>query len=354
MGRAYQREVAEYAAMDADHFAHVLATSRAFVAGLREKLSAGEDHPAPDRELLLTAGRRRQQDGISLDAAMHAFRIASRVAWTAFADAATAKDPHLVGALAGRWIDYVDRAATAFAEGHATAATDELRRVDARRQAVVADLLTAGDGIAARAVAAQYGLRLAGVYLPVLVLDGFAAVDVVAAALPADALVGHRGDRVVALVPDPTDALDLTPLAHDRLVARGRPAAPGAELLTEIAALESTLATARVVGRTAGVVDAADLVIDRVVREHPDLRDHLEESVLLPLAAGDPDGVFRATLRAFAASGSVPEVATALFVHPNTVTYRLRRVRDLTGLDVRVPAEAAVLVLAVALEGGMP
>jgi DNA-binding PucR family transcriptional regulator len=32
-------------------------------------------------------------------------------------------------------------------------------------------------------------------------------------------------------------------------------------------------------------------------------------------------------------------------VHANTVLYRLKRVRVLTGLDPRVPAEAALLVL---------
>jgi DNA-binding PucR family transcriptional regulator len=39
-------------------------------------------------------------------------------------------------------------------------------------------------------------------------------------------------------------------------------------------------------------------------------------------------------------------------VHPNTVAYRLRRVRELTGLDARVPTDAALLVIALKARGG--
>ncbi len=356
MGASYQREVAEYAAMAPDEFAHVLLTSRAFVARFVEALARGVDRPAPEHARLVEAGRRRQQAGISLDAAMHAFRIASRVAWTSIADVATAEDPLLVGELAGRWIEYVDLASTAFAEGHTSAATEQVRRVDARREALVADLLAAEDAGEARAVAARHALRLPVALVPVLVAapDTGGLLSRVQAAVPNGALVGHRGDHLVALVPAPLDdhvrrALSL--LARDAIVVVGRGAAAGAPLLRAVATAESVLGAALGLGRTTGSLGPSDLVLERVVREHDDLADHLREAVLAPLVVADADGIFRSTLRAWLAEGSVRRVAEGLFVHANTVTYRLRRVQELTGLDPRVPADAAQLVLALALDG---
>lgn len=53
------------------------------------------------------------------------------------------------------------------------------------------------------------------------------------------------------------------------------------------------------------------------------------------------------TLQAFAAAGgSVSETARELFLHRNTAMQRLDRIRQLTGLDPRIPAEAQTLHLA--------
>jgi sugar diacid utilization regulator len=63
------------------------------------------------------------------------------------------------------------------------------------------------------------------------------------------------------------------------------------------------------------------------------------------LAGRDHDGLITSTLGTFLSTGSVPDTARAEVVHPNTVLYRLKRVRELTGLDPRIPSEAALLVL---------
>ena len=353
MGQAYRREIAEYAAMAPDQFEHVLQTSRAFVGAFAQRLADGVEHPVPDHNRLAAAGRRRQEDGISLDAAMHAFRIASRVGWTVISDATTEVGAHLVGDLAALWIEYADRAATAFAEGHATASTEQLRRVDARKQAFVTDLLAAEDATAARSVATRHGLAPAATYTPLVVCgpDAYEHLGRVATALPA-ALLGHRAQRIVALLPDlpaPEDRLD--ELARRFVVVVGRPVEAGGALLTEVADLESTAAAAQARGMTAGRFGTSDLLLDRVVREHGQLRHHLVAAVLDRISAADRDGVFLETLAVYVETGSVPDTAARLFVHANTVTYRLRRIRDITGFDPRVPADAAMLVLALTLHG---
>jgi PucR-like helix-turn-helix protein/diguanylate cyclase with GGDEF domain len=53
-----------------------------------------------------------------------------------------------------------------------------------------------------------------------------------------------------------------------------------------------------------------------------------------------------AAVRAYTATGSVAQVAARLYCHRNTVLNRLRRFAELTGRDVTVPADAAVVLLA--------
>jgi len=57
-----------------------------------------------------------------------------------------------------------------------------------------------------------------------------------------------------------------------------------------------------------------------------------------------------ATVRRFAVDGAVADTGASLFCHRNTVLNRLRRVAGLTGRDPTVPADAAVLLLALACD----
>lgn len=52
------------------------------------------------------------------------------------------------------------------------------------------------------------------------------------------------------------------------------------------------------------------------------------------------------TVRAFIASGSVSDTADVLFCHRNTILNRLHRFRELTGIDLTIPAQSARMVVA--------
>jgi DNA-binding PucR family transcriptional regulator len=74
--------------------------------------------------------------------------------------------------------------------------------------------------------------------------------------------------------------------------------------------------------------------------------------LLLPLARADADRNSRLgdTLRSYyACGGSVSKTAEALFLHRNSVRYRLDRVRALLGADIDHPEIAAVLLAAFAV-----
>ncbi|WP_345711003.1 helix-turn-helix domain-containing protein, partial [Kineococcus glutinatus] len=52
---------------------------------------------------------------------------------------------------------------------------------------------------------------------------------------------------------------------------------------------------------------------------------------------------------AYVATGSVGGAAAASYCHRNTVLNRLRRLQEVTGLDLAVPAQGAALLLALAV-----
>jgi DNA-binding PucR family transcriptional regulator len=94
---------------------------------------------------------------------------------------------------------------------------------------------------------------------------------------------------------------------------------------------------------------AADaLLAERALDGDPLARAALHERVALPLstAGGEVLETVRAVL---AGGGNLEASARALFVHPNTVRYRLRRAADLTGLSATDARGAWTLQVALAL-----
>ncbi|MEV7806843.1 helix-turn-helix domain-containing protein [Microbispora sp. NPDC088329] len=80
-----------------------------------------------------------------------------------------------------------------------------------------------------------------------------------------------------------------------------------------------------------------------------ELAAELAHQVIGPLSAlGGAEGerLLETVRTHLAGSGSVADTAAALYCHRNTVQHRFARFRELTGRDVRVPEDAAVVALA--------
>lgn len=231
---------------------------------------------------------------------------------------------------------------------------------DARLEALVVDAVIRGEADdALRSRVSALGWSGHG---SVLVMVGSAAMpfdDVRTAELRRatrraadDALVGIQGDRLVMILGGEGDlrtaAASLLPRLGPGPVVIGPPVAGLDEAGASAAAALAGLAAAPAWPTAPRPVMADDLLPERVLVGDQLARRTLVEQVYAPLAAAG--GSLLDTLAAHVENGrSLEAAARVLFVHPNTVRYRLRKVSDATGWDPLDAREAYVLQTALAL-----
>ncbi len=96
------------------------------------------------------------------------------------------------------------------------------------------------------------------------------------------------------------------------------------------------------------ILSARQLLPERALAGNEQARRHLVENVYRPLAEAGGDLLETATTF-LDNGGSVEASGRALFVHPNTVRYRLKRITEVTGHSPANPRDAYVLRLAITL-----
>jgi DNA-binding PucR family transcriptional regulator len=95
-------------------------------------------------------------------------------------------------------------------------------------------------------------------------------------------------------------------------------------------------------------VRSTDLLPERALAGDPEAERQLIDIVARPLE--DAGGALMETVDGYLEVGGVLEsCARKLFVHPNTVRYRLRRVTELTGHNASVARDALVLQVGLAV-----
>ena len=93
---------------------------------------------------------------------------------------------------------------------------------------------------------------------------------------------------------------------------------------------------------------AEDLLPERALDGDPLARTALAERVAVPLAAAGGE-VLETVRTVLGNGGNLEATARALFVHTNTVRYRLKRAAEITGYSATDPRGAWTLQLALAL-----
>lgn len=164
--------------------------------------------------------------------------------------------------------------------------------------------------------------------------------------LAEDTLVGIQGERLILVL----GGLEDKAFSYTRLselfgpgpVVYGPPAASLVEAGPSAQAAFAGLTAARAWPAAPRPVAADDLWPERVMAGDDTARRALIQSIYTPLL-GASNGLAD-TLSAYLSLGhSLEATARELFVHANTVRYRLRRVCDVTGWDPMLPREAFVL-----------
>jgi DNA-binding PucR family transcriptional regulator len=249
----------------------------------------------------------------------------------------------------------------AFAAAQVYAQAAEARGAwDARLESLVVDALLRGeadDSLRSRASALGWGSHDSVVVVVGNAPDAEAetVVDEIRRAARVahlDVLAGVQGDRLVAIVGGAADPLRST----RALVAQfgPGPVVVGPAVADLLAAGSS--AAAAVAGLYAAPawpdaprpVPADELLPERALAGDPLARERLVQEVYRPLQSTGTALV--ETVSAFLEqTSSLEATARVLFVHPNTVRYRLRRVTEVSGYAPSDPRQALTLRVALAL-----
>ena len=228
---------------------------------------------------------------------------------------------------------------------------------DARLQALLVDALLRGDApdeLGSRAAALGWDDRA-----PVAVAVGqspggeaSAVLHIVhrlARRMGVDVLGGVHGSRLVLVLAAASDPLAATEKLLAGFGEGPVVVGPGVPTLDEA----SESARAALAGFRAAPawpaaprpVAAADLLPERALAGDPEARRILRQEVFGSLVRAG--GELLETLDGFFATGGVLEsAARGLYIHPNTVRYRLRRVGEVTGLSPLLPRDAFALRIA--------
>ena len=361
---AIAREVPDYARAMEGEFGQVVRLGvEVALNRFVDLLADPEPDAAESRRTYVDLGRGEFHAGRSLDALLAAYRVGARLAWRRFVEAGVAGGlaPDVIYALGEAIFAYIDELSAESAEGYAeeqTAAAGESERRRRRLVRLLAQDPPAGqEAVRTGAAAAAWTLPRGGIAALVAATaddgaPGEALLDSIAGRLARRLGEGAIGAEAfgaaIVFVPDPDApgrrrrleaATDDRPVAlgptvewHDgsasarraiatqRLVAAGR--------LPRPAAGEDGAAAAR------GLIVADDHLADLLLAADPRVAADLAAARLAPLAelAEGPRARLTETLAAWLdRPGQVQAVAAALGVHPQTVRYRVRQLRDLFG-----------------------
>jgi sugar diacid utilization regulator len=327
-------------------------------------------------------GRRAAEQGVSVGRGVDLYLSAARRVWAELPAVIRERDNRAVRAAAAAVLQVVGDAVASFADGHAEAGRELVRREETLRRELVDDLLR-GDAHLGELVerAEPFGLDLTRAHQVALAQPGKRLASITAATSALERAVLDRfGDRdvlvatkeglvVVLALADATRAPaalgglvttgDLGKIVHGELtrlrrgspwrvaVGRAHPGAYGIARSYEEARDGLTMASRMHLDRP--IVETRDLLTYRVLaRDQPALVD-LVDSVLTPLdQARGGAGPLVETLAAYFDCGCIATTAASrLYLSVRAVTYRLSRVKSLTGFDPLDPAHRFTLQTAV-------
>lgn len=300
-------------------------------------------------------GRGEARSGRSMDALLSAYRVGARICWRGLATHAANSKPYDIAAFAELVFAYIDALSAASVKGHAAelAAADETL---ARHRERLADHLAAGTAAAAiepLAISASWELPT-GVCA---VLADRSDVPNLKTILPTTFLTASPEplglDEEIAVLIVPTTSLSrdylLTACAGKAvIVGPQRPWTHAAE------SIQRTIQARHCIGQGSAdrPLDTEQHLAELVVTADSHALVDLQRQVLAPLATLKPATAEKlvTTLHAWViCQGRREAIAERLFVHPQTVRYRMTQLRELFGENLEIPHRWRDITVAVAV-----
>jgi len=231
---------------------------------------------------------------------------------------------------------------------------------DARLEALLVDGLLRGentDAVRSRSAALGWAqvdrvLAIAGRPPAGDTEDVVEAVRRVARAAGADVLTGVQSDRLVVVLGSTRDLAGAVPGVCGQFGPG--PVVIGPEVTDLVSATSSAAAALAGLAAAPGWPDAprpvhaVDLLPERALTGDPGARTQLLSGLYTPLVAAGPP-ILETVAAYLENGGSVEATSRLLFVHPNTVRYRLRRVADITGYSPTEARDSYTLRIAITL-----
>lgn len=333
-----------------------------------------EHEAAVVREL----GRRAAEQGVPAGSVVDLYLSAAWRMWRSLPDVVPYRDRDTVRASAESVLRAVGEAVAVLVDSYQAAGHEMIRREESLRRELIDDLLR-GDADVARIVerAEPFGIDLGRAHRVALAAPGERLPEAEATATmleravldrfgDRDVLVATKDGLLVVLIPAPThpapprprpmDAGEVVHQALDRhrtgrpwRVATGR-AYPGSYgVARSYEEAREALMFAERLRLDAPVVDAQDMLVYRVLARDRAAVVELVQAVLGPLtqARGGAEPLLK-TLETYFATGAVAtDTGRLLNMSVRTVTYRLAKVKTLTGHDPSDPAQRFTLHAAV-------
>jgi hypothetical protein len=340
IGDRIREEVPDFRRLPAE------ALAGAILGNLTRALTALRELREPtgvELEPAAAIGRERAEQGLTIDAVLHAYRISVSALWTRFGELARLRGADVAAVLAFSetlWV-WADAVMDVVAAAHREVELEHAREEQQRRDAFVLALLTGTlDADDLRRESGTFGLDPERDYVAFRARanGGGAPPHRLASAL------ADRAGLVTALEHDLAGVASRAPEARPGVTVGIAPPARVEALPSAFAHASRALQTALAFGEE-GVFSLADLSIRPAILADEALGDAFDVRYLEPLSAlGRLGAELEATLRAWLASGMrIEDAARALHVHPNTLRHRLRRFEETTGAELRNPDDLVEL-----------
>lgn len=314
---------------------------------------------SPALEGAYELGRGEARNGRSIDALLSAYRVGAREAWRGLSETAVGAgmSAAMIARFAALVFAFIDQLSASSASGH----TDEQATAGRVRQRYLDQLteqLLAGESpevLLASAERANWKTprTLTAVLLPIDQTRGLAAQLNPGTLQISDGLpeLDPSESWAVALIPDADGRHRKALLAvladRQAIVGPSRP-------WRAVHASYRRVVRARALTTTSeGALDTDEHLVEILLGADPEAAEDLRRRALAPLAALRPNSAGRLaeTLRSWLLhQGQREAVAADLFVHPQTVRYRMNQLRELYGERLSDPR--SILELTVALGAG--